>query len=163
MRSLKWTTSHAVFVTEIDDQHKEIFEALSQVQKALAGADPPVELPQLTRVLVSSIVEHFAHEERLMRAARYESLRWHREKHSAAVRRVTQFVQKIEGGDAAAGLAMVAYLNSWLHEHTRLADQMLGAFLRNQERGMYKLTFQAGTKPKDSCTWVDSNGNAFNP
>ena len=33
MRSMKWSTSHAVFVTEIDDEHKEIFEAVSELQK----------------------------------------------------------------------------------------------------------------------------------
>ena len=37
MRSLKWSTSNAVFVPEIDDEHKEIFQALSNLQEVLAG------------------------------------------------------------------------------------------------------------------------------
>jgi len=28
---------------------------------------------------------------------------------------------------------------------------------------MWKLTFQAGTKPIDACAWMDSNGNKFDP
>jgi hemerythrin len=98
-----------------------------------------------------------------MRAARYGSLRWHKQSHDAAHRRVGQFVQRIEQGDAEAGPELVEYFTSWLHDHTRLADRMMGAFLRNHQRSMWKLTFRAGTKPMDSCTWVDANGDTFNP
>src|SRR5438045_9679045 len=88
MGSVKWTMSNAVFVTEIDDEHKEIFEALSTVQEALTHC---VQLPEISKRmerLVASIQEHFAHEERLMRAARYGSLRWHKDAHHAARKRV---------------------------------------------------------------------------
>jgi hemerythrin len=163
MRSLKWSTSNAVFVTEIDDEHKEIFAALSNVQKALTSRCPLPEICRLTQRLVSSIVGHFTREERLMRAARYDSLRWHKQSHDAAHRRVSQFVQRIEQGDTNAGAELVEYLTSWLHDHTGVADRMMGAFLRNQQRSMWKLTFRAGTKPMDACAWVCANGDAFDP
>ena len=38
MRTLKWSTSHAVFVTEIDDEHKEIFDAIAEFEKTSCGA-----------------------------------------------------------------------------------------------------------------------------
>ena len=98
MRSLKWSTSNAVFVTEIDDEHKGIFDALSNVQKALTSRRPLPEICGLTQRLVSSIVGHFAHEERLMRAARYDSLRWHKQSHDAAHRLVSQFVNESNKG-----------------------------------------------------------------
>ena len=162
MPCMQWSTSNAVFVTEIDDQHKEIFEAVGRVQEVLAARSPSLEIRKAIDRLISSIVGHFAHEERLMRAARYASLRWHKQSHNAARRRVEQFVRRIEEGDPAAGGEMVDYLTSWLNDHTRVADQMMGAFLRNQRRCM-KLTFRAGTRPVDACTWVDVNGDAFNP
>ena len=161
MRSLKWSTSNAVFVTAIDDEHKEIFEAVSNLQKALASAGPLSEIPNLTQRLVSCVTEHFAHEERLMRAARYGSLGWHKTAHDHARKRVAQVVLRIEQAEAAAGLELVEYLTSWLHDHTRLADRMLGAFLRNHQR--CTLTFRAGTKPMNACSWVTANGDTFNP
>ena len=163
MRSLKWSISHAVFVPEIDDEHKEIFQALSNLQKVLAGGGPSSEVHNLTQRLTSSIAGHFAHEERLMRAARYTSLRWHKQAHDHARRRVGEFVLRIEQGDSEAGLELVGYLTSWLNDHTRLADRMMGAFLRNQQRCMWKLTFRAGTKPLDACAWVGTNGDTFDP
>jgi len=163
MQPLKWSTTHAVFVTEIDDEHKRIFQAVAGLQKALMSPEALPEIRSATQRLVSCIVEHFAHEERLMRATRYGSTHWHKHQHSHAHLRVGQFVLRIEQGDIKAGHELVGYLTSWLHEHTRLADRMLGAFLRNQQRCMWKLTFQAGTKPIDACAWMDSNGNKFDP
>src|ERR1039457_5237427 len=110
MPSLKWSTSHAVFVTEIDDEHKEIFETVRDFQKVLTSRGPLFEIRKLTQRLVSCIVEHFAHEERLMCAARYDSIRWHKQKHETARRRVEQFVLRIEQGDIKAGLGLVEYL-----------------------------------------------------
>jgi hemerythrin-like metal-binding protein len=163
MRSLKWSTSHAVFVPEIDDEHREIFTALSSLQKVLAGRGSLVEIRKVTQSLISCVVEHFAHEERLMRAARYGSMRWHKQQHDTARRRVGQFVPGIEQGNTKAGLELVEYLTKWLHDHTRLSDRMLGAFLRNQQRFMCKVTFRASTKPIEACAWVDANGDAFDP
>jgi hemerythrin len=155
MRSLKWSISHAVFVTEIDDEHKEIFEALSDFQNVSAGRG---EVRGALQRLTSRIADHFAHEERLMRAARYGSLRWHKQRHDAARRRVEGLVLQIEAGDAKAGAELVEYLTSWLHDHTRVADRMMGAALRNHRRCMWKLTFTAGTKPLDACAWTTTSG-----
>lgn len=159
MRSLKWNISHAVFVTEIDDEHREIFEQVSALQKALSSPSPSPRVHELTRRLITCIADHFAHEERLMRAARYGSMDWHKQGHNSARRRAAQLASRIEQGDPGAGIALVEYLTSWLRDHSRLADRMLGAFLRNQRLGLCKVTFQAGTKPKDACAWVDANGD----
>lgn len=163
MQSLEWSASHAVFVAEIDDEHVEIFESIADLQTALSTQNPASNIGKLTQRLIARIDDHFAHEERLMRAARYGSLRWHKEKHDGARRRVAEFVGRIEQGDPGAGLALVEYLTSWLHDHTRLADLMLGASLRNHRRGLSKITFRAGTKPMGACPWVDANGDRFDP
>jgi hemerythrin len=161
MRVLEWSTSDAVFVTELDDEHKEIFDAVARLQQSLDG--PPSELVELTQGLVDRIEDHFAHEERLMRAARYDALRWHKEKHDAARKRVGQFVVGILQGEATAGPELVEFLAEWLQSHTHTADAMLAAFLRNHQRGLFKMRFRAGTMAVDACAWVDSYGRRFDP
>jgi len=162
MRTLKWSASHAVFFPEIDDEHKEIFAALSSLQRGLEDGTE-VEIRQLTGKLIDSIAGHFAHEERLMRAARYTSLRWHKEQHDNARKRVGQYVARLNHTDADAGAGLVEYLTKWLNHHTRLADRMMASFLRNQRRGVCTVTFRSGTRPADACTWVDVNGEKFDP
>jgi hemerythrin len=163
MLTLEWSASHAVYVTDMDDEHVEIFQALSELDRSLATGRPPSAIRQEAQALATQVDGHFAHEERLMRAARYGSFRWHKRLHNHARKRVAQFVSRLEQGEADAGLKLIEYLTSWLHDHTRLADMMLGAFLRNHRRGLYKMTFRAGTKPIDACQWVNSNGEKFDP
>jgi hemerythrin len=157
---LTWDTSHAVFVSEIDDEHQEIFAALSAVETALQQA--PADAMLVVQRLVGCIEDHFAHEERLMRAACYDSYRWHKGLHDVACRRVQSLVSELGIGETTAGHELVAYLAGWLHDHTRLADTMLGAFLRNRRR-IGKITLRAGTKPANACAWVDANGNRVDP
>ena len=162
MRSLKWNSSHAVFVTEIDDDHKEIFDAISQFQAALSESPLVSNRNDLTGRLSLCLADHFAHEERLMRAARYGLLSWHKRSHDAARKRVARLVQRIGQGDSQAGPALVQYLSEWLPNHTRVPDMMLGAFLRN-ERRTGKIVFTAGTKAADAGVWLNSRGERFDP
>ena len=162
MGELRWKSSHAVFITEIDDEHEHIFLALAELQKVLGCETSPAAAQKATARLAAVIEEHFAHEERLMRAALYDGFDWHREKHTAALRRVRALVERIEaGGDPTAAQELVKYLTAWLHRHTRLEDRMLGAFLRNHRR-CAKMTFRAGTKPLGACNWVQANGEPLN-
>ncbi|MGA3099452.1 MAG: hemerythrin family protein [Bryobacteraceae bacterium] len=163
MLRLEWSASHAVFVAEMDDEHVEIFQSLSALQTSLATEAPPSTILKHCLALATQVEGHFAHEERLMRAARYDSFRWHKRSHDHARRRVGQFISRLEEGESDAGPTLVEYLISWLRDHTRLADMMLGAFLRNHRRSLYKVSFRAGTKPIDACEWVNSKGEKFDP
>src|ERR1051326_3473840 len=131
MVSPKWTTSEAVWIEDIDDQHKEIFAAVGQLQEILSASGSLREILKTLEHLANTIVGHFAHEERLMRASRYRSLAWHTQQHDAARRKVRQLAHDIGKGDRAAGVRLVEYLTKWLRNHTRIADRMMGAHLRN--------------------------------
>jgi len=163
MNGLKWDTTHVVFVPEMDDEHKEIFDSLAAFQAAVSKQAPRSEIAGLTDVLKARIADHLSHEERIMRASRYAAYRWHKKAHDGARRRVREFIALIEEGDRDAGPGLVEYLTTWLHDHMRLADMMLGAFLRNHQRSLYRVTFRAGTKPADACRWFDSKGQPFDP
>lgn len=163
MIALEWSVSHAVFVTEMDDEHVEIFQSASALQTAHAADPSPSGLRPHIRTLAAQIDRHFAHEERLMRAARYPSYRWHKRQHDNARKQTGRLIRRIKHNDPAAAPELIEYLSSWLDSHTRLADMMLGAFLRNRRRGLFKMTFRAGTKPADACEWRDSKGQKFDP
>ena len=163
MRPLKWNSSHAVFVTEIDDDHKEIFDAVARLRAALPEGVSKGNVNDLTQPLALRIEDHFAHEERLMRAARYGLYSWHKRCHDAARYRVTRLIKRAALGDEQACPALVRYLTKWLHNHTRLPDRMLGAFLRNKRR-VGKMVFTASTKAiGGGGTWLNSRGERFDP
>ena len=134
MRLFKWNKSHAVFVPEIDDEHRVVFGAAEELHQALGGGAPLFQIQEILHRLIACTEDHFAHEERLMRNGHYESFQWHKQQHDTVRKRLRQFVPRIEGGDAEAGAALIEFLSPWLRDHTGLTDRMMGAFLRNQQR-----------------------------
>ncbi len=96
------------------------------------------QLHEFLHRLIDCVEEHFAHEEKLMRGARYLSFDWHRQQHDTARKRIKQFVPLIEQGDRAAGQELVEFLTHWLDDHTMVTDRMMGAYLRNQGRALIR-------------------------
>ena len=94
----------------------------------------PQKRGEVLQSLVSQMQNHFAHEERLMRASRYDALEWHKRQHNGARRRVKRFIKRIEEGDRKAGAELLEYLAGWLQNHIPVTDRMMAAYLRNFER-----------------------------
>jgi hemerythrin len=134
VRLFKWSKAHAVFIPEIDAEHKNIFRLAEELQQALAGGPPAGQAQAILRELVTRAEEHFAREERLMRATGFPGLPWHTGQHDTVRKRVKEFVPRIEGGERKAALLLLEFLSGWLQEHTRLADCMMAAHVRNYER-----------------------------
>ncbi|HKE23687.1 MAG TPA: hemerythrin family protein [Bryobacteraceae bacterium] len=129
-----WTKQYAVHLPEIDAEHRAIFMAGAELERAAAAHAPKSRLREMIRALVNHAEDHFAHEERMMREVRYAAFDWHKKQHDGVRRRLKQFGKRIEANDREAPGEMLEYLAHWLHGHTAITDRMMGARLRNFHR-----------------------------
>jgi hemerythrin len=130
----KWTKANAVFLPEVDAEHRNLFRLAHELQAAvLAKAETPRVLSAL-RALMAATEAHFSSEESRMRSTHYQSYAWHKQQHDTLRQRMNQFVPQIESGDSEAAILLLEYLSGWLKDHTSLADRMMGSYLRNHER-----------------------------
>ena len=134
MPMFQWSRQYAVFVPEIDAEHRAIFVMGAELERAAASHAPKARLGEMVRALAGHAEDHFTHEERLMREVRYQAFEWHKKQHDGVRRRLKEFARRIETGDREAPSELVEYLSHWLHGHTSLTDRMMGARLRNFER-----------------------------
>lgn len=134
MRLFKWTEAHSIFVPQLDAEHRNIFRLCGDLQKALAQAAPSQELTAILNESLGVVEEHFAHEERMMRSVRYLLIDWHKSQHDTARKRAKAFAARIQAGEADAPREMLAFMGSWLKDHMSVADNMMGAALRNFAR-----------------------------
>jgi hemerythrin len=126
MERFQWTAGYAVFQAECDSEHRDLFGLGEEVHCALqAGADAQT-VAQATSRLAAGMEAHFAHEERLMRAARYAGYAWHKRQHDSARRRIASL--------SATPEELLNYLTGWFRDHTGVADRMMAAALRNAGR-----------------------------
>ena len=134
MSLFRWTSQHAVYLPEIDAEHRGIFTTAAELERASATRAPRPKILQSLRALLEQAEDHFSHEERLMRAIRYDAFDWHKKQHDGVRRSLKLFAKRIEAGDAKAAAELLVYLAHWLHDHTALTDRMMGARLRNYDR-----------------------------
>ena len=134
MRLFKWNKIHAVFIPEIDTEHQNIFRLADELHQAVVGGAPADRAQAILRELIASGEDHFAHEERLMRATHYPASAWHKGQHDTVRKRVKEFAPRIEGGEREAALLLLEFLSGWLRDHFRLADCMMAAHVRNYGR-----------------------------
>jgi len=136
MSIFEWDSGHAIGVPEVDGEHQALFSLCDALHRAAAAGAPPAQVQSILEELVAHTVEHLAHEEREMRATRYSLYDWHHQQHETARSRVTRLERRIRGGDPDAVPELLDFLAHWLNDHIRLADRMLGAYLRNYQRAL---------------------------
>ena len=134
MRPFKFGKKNEMFVPELDAEHRNMFRLAGELHVAIESAAPPERVRPLLDALLADTEEHFAHEERLMRAAAYPAYDWHRQQHDTLRKRARGFVAQWENGDHESAPMLLEFLAVWLKDHTGVADRMLGASLRNYQR-----------------------------
>lgn len=134
MQRFKWTKAHAVFVPEVDAEHRNLYRMAEELQQSILGNADETHVQEKLRALIAATEDHFTYEERLMLAANYPSYAWHKQQHDTVRKRAHEFVPLIESGDRQAAHLLLEFLSGWLRDHTGLTDRMMGAYLRNYER-----------------------------
>jgi hemerythrin len=134
MKRFKWTKANAVFLPEVDAEHRNLFNLADEVRAAVVAKSDTAQVPETLRALIAAIEDHFSHEERQMREAHYPSYAWHKQQHDTLRKRMSQSVPPIESGDGEAAILLLEFFSGWLRDHTALSDRMMGAYLRNYQR-----------------------------
>src|SRR5262249_45653532 len=123
-----------VYVAEIDDEHRELIDLGREIQQAAGAGASASRLRTLVESLMETAEEHFTHEEKLMRAARYSGYQWHKGQHDGVRRRMKEYLDRLDEGDREAPALLAQYLFDWIRDHSALSDRMMGAAIRNYSR-----------------------------
>ena len=125
--TIQWTEDLAVGVADIDEQHRRLYEAVGALHRSMR-AGSLVRLDETLATLKRYAAEHFATEERHMRAMAYPGLEAHLGAHRAFVERYGQFEAAFAEHGATPSLAVELsdWLGQWLREHVRQIDGAMG-------------------------------------
>lgn len=134
MQHFKWTKAHAIFLPQVDAEHRNLFRMAEELHQAVRTGAEAARVQELSRPLFVAIEEHFANEERLMRAAECPDYEWHKLQHDTARKRAKRFADELDGGNAQAAHEFTDFLGRWFKDHMSLTDRMMGAHVRNHDR-----------------------------
>jgi hemerythrin len=130
MRLFHWTRAKSVFMPEFDAEHRNLYQLGESLHQGWSAGAPSEAMIPSVRALLAAAEDHFAHEERLMKEARYPLLNWHKRQHETARNAARPLVARIEAGDRRAVKELLELLSGWMKDHLAVADRMMAAALR---------------------------------
>jgi hemerythrin len=130
--SVQWTSDLAVGVTQIDDQHKELFKRLNDLLEAMSKGKGREEIDKVVSFLANYVISHFETEEKLMARHSYPQFVAHKTQHSIFVSDFTNMKRNFESGVSVSSvIAVQKRISDWLVNHIGKTDKALGAFLNS--------------------------------
>ena len=123
----EWTPDLSTNVALLDEQHKEIFQWLAELQSAAVDERTLFGVYSLTR-LKHYTRAHFSAEEALMKSAGYPDLAQHAAEHAKFRARLDELLLKSIGQDISRDT--VEFLTDWLTTHITKTDMAYVPYLK---------------------------------
>jgi len=132
---IEWTSNLATGVTEIDDQHKEIFKRVNRLSEACSEGKGREEVLKLLLFLEDYVKEHFAAEEKQQVRSGYPGYAQHKSQHTRFIADIARLATAFRTEGATLSLVIMTNktLTAWLVQHISKTDMELAAYLKDQE------------------------------
>ncbi|KAF5052785.1 Bacteriohemerythrin [anaerobic digester metagenome] len=129
---MPWTPNLSVGVTQIDDQHKLLFEKAEKLFEAGKNNQAKEYIGELLEFLEGYTQKHFADEEKYMLSIHYPQYGEEKTAHAAFVAQL----HKLRNDYNTSGSNILVILNAnqmivdWLTKHISIMDKKIGEFAK---------------------------------
>ena len=124
-----WTEALSVNIAILDQQHKQLFDTLNQLDQALRKGEGTAALDPVLDRLVEYALVHFAAEESLMEQHNFPGLFNHRAQHEEFRKRLAEYLEAHKAGKPGVPVSLLFFMQGWMKEHFSRTDKLYSAFL----------------------------------
>ncbi len=125
---LAWKDEYSVDVAALDDQHKELFKLLNDLNEALEQEES-VDIDYALTQMHVYMLFHFTSEEHLLAKYGYPDLEQHVEEHRKFKTKVEDFQQQCLENRQKLAEQVRDYLMEWIGSHVLETDKEYSTFL----------------------------------
>ncbi len=131
MSIFQWKEEYSVDHSEIDTQHKRLFQLAGDLHTAMTEGKGKDALTKTLNNLIEYTKHHFACEERLMQLHNYPDFAEHKAFHDELTSRVLEFQRNFDAGRTAMSVELLQFLKDWLGHHIGETDKKVATYLKN--------------------------------
>jgi hemerythrin len=135
MVKFEWDSRLETGIRVIDEQHRELFKRVNQLELAIYQGRSRDELLKMINFLDYYVEDHFAAEEILMRKNKYPDLPKHAKEHQEFRNMYKgvkdEFTKK--GSDSYLAIDVDKKIRKWFENHVLNADMAYVPFLKGKE------------------------------
>ena len=129
MAYMNWEDRYSVGIREIDTQHKKLIAMINDFYEGMKGGKTKEALSAIVDSLLKYAATHFGYEEMYFDKFGYPGTVEHKAIHKAFAEKVTEFKNRIDGGQLILSVEVTDFLKNWLVEHIMGTDQKYSKFL----------------------------------
>ena len=131
MSILTWSEDYQTGIQQIDEQHRELIDAINALHSMLYTAQTPDELVKPFSELLQCVQRHCDTEEDLMCTYAYPDYIEQRIEHEQFLERLVNLFLHYHDTPTQFALKLMPFLKRWMHHHLQGADKVCGEFLHN--------------------------------
>jgi hemerythrin len=134
-----WNDRFAFNITEVDEQHKQLFYLIDQVntleKDVKEGIDCYDEVYAVLKELEDYTVYHFEEEEKLLESSGYIDLEAHQKEHDAFVLKVKEtLTEDLDLKQEGVIQDLSEFLLEWVSNHILYTDAKYVSVLKNRKK-----------------------------
>jgi len=132
MAFLEFRAEHEVGIREVDEQHRKLFELLSELHAATMSGKEQSTLALILDELIDYTVYHFKTEEDMYVKYDFPGYSEHKRVHDELTAQAVELQEQFREGSATISFDLLDFLHGWLKEHTTGLDQEMAPFIKAQ-------------------------------
>lgn len=129
MTLLEWREDFRIGIEEVDHEHRGLIDLINALHEELGGDRSGERTEAFLGEILAGISAHFALEEKVMRARRYDALAEHKADHERLLDELRDLMDEQAGGGVLDERGFSARLAEWFSSHFRSQDARLHRFL----------------------------------
>ena len=125
MSLIAWDDRYSVGEASVDHEHRELIGLINETYDRLKRPDADITVPDFLGEIYTRISAHFALEEKLMRASRYDQYPEHKADHERLLDEIRDIMDDYEDRRIFEAEQLAQRLGSWFTGHFRTHDARL--------------------------------------
>lgn len=132
MAYLEWQNDYSVGIAKIDEQHKKLFQYVSDLHDSMKTGKSKEVLSGIIDNLVSYTKSHFSLEEEYMSKHNYPGYLMHAKEHKEFIVKVNAFKNSYNLTSGIVSIEVMNFLKDWLINHVIGTDKKYVPFLMSK-------------------------------
>lgn len=128
MELLEWKPCIATHISEVDQQHKALFDFVNGVVRSVEEEVEEEILKQGLERLIDYTVFHFNTEEEILLKLKYPYLKKHQVEHRLITDQILRFKGNLRKHNKIDIVELIAFLRDWIKSHTASSDLEYAAY-----------------------------------
>jgi hemerythrin-like metal-binding protein len=126
---LNWSGDFAVGVGPLDHDHRDLLDAINDLQGAVEAEREPGIISELLRKVAVDTLTHFLEEEKMMSSTNYPGQILHAMKHQHLLSQLNAFLGRHSRDGTKMDAHSLNFLRSWFSTHIQSEDRNFAQWL----------------------------------